>query len=53
MELGLLVDQITIDLHLIKDTSIKIQNKTETQAAEWEAATESTTRVAKLEKYSE
>ncbi|XP_050909167.1 uncharacterized protein LOC127122938 [Lathyrus oleraceus] len=46
IEIGLLIDQITTDLHCIKYASTKIQNKTETQAAKWEVVTESTTRVS-------
>lgn len=49
MDLGLLINQITADLHHVKDASTKIRSKIEAHMIEWEDATESTTRVAELE----
>lgn len=52
-DLGLLIDQVVVELNHIREVSNKIQNKSETQAAEWDAATKSTAKVAELEKGSE
>lgn len=51
MELGFLLDQVSLDLLRKQEASNKIERKGETQATEWDAATESTTKVEILEKY--
>lgn len=50
MDLGLLIDQVVMELNCIREASNKIQNKSETQAAKWDAATESTAKVVELER---
>lgn len=47
MELGLLVGQVIADLNHKREVSNKIQNKTDTQTTEWDAAIN---KVAELEK---
>lgn len=53
MNLELLIDEVVTKLNRIREALNKIHNKSETQAAEWDAATKSTTKVAELEKGSE
>lgn len=50
MDLRLLIDQVVVELNRIREASNKIQNKLDTQAVEWDAATKSTAKVAELEK---
>lgn len=53
MDLGLPIDQVISELNRIREASNKIHNKSETQAYEWDATTESTAKVVELEKSSE
>lgn len=48
VELGFLIEQVSEDLLRKQDASTKIEKKMETQAAEWDAATESTTKVEQI-----
>lgn len=50
MDLELLIDQVVAKLNRIREASNKNQNKSETQSAEWDADTESITKVAELKK---
>lgn len=50
MDLGLLIDCVVADLGRIRETCNKIQTKSDTQTAEWEAGSESITRSTELEK---
>lgn len=52
MDLGLLIDCVVADLTRIREASSKIQSKSETQTAEWEATTESIAKSVELEKAS-
>lgn len=49
IELGILIDQVTIDFNHKWETTNKIQNKQETQEAEWDAVAESTKKVEDME----
>lgn len=53
MDLGLLIDCVVVDLNRIREALNKIQNKSDTQTAEWEAATKSIAKSMELEKASE
>lgn len=53
MDLGMLIDCVVVNLSRIKEASNKIQSKSETQAIEWEATSESIAKSAELEKASE
>lgn len=50
VELGFLIDQVSVDLLRKQEASTKIERKKETQAAECDVTTESTTKIEILEK---
>lgn len=49
----MLIDCVVTGLSRIREASNKIQSKSETQIAEWEATSEPVTKSAELEKASE
>lgn len=53
MDLGLLINCVVADLTRIREASNKIQSKSQTQTAEWEASTKSIVKSDELEKASE
>lgn len=50
MEIGLLINQVSVDLNRKSGVQNKIHNKTNFQTVEWDASTKSTNKVSKLEK---